>query len=89
MRYIQKASPVEAFQYNENTDETQEIPLWFIHACVDGLVFSNDKKDCIRTTKGIVEINHNDYIVKGASNELFVVTPEVFAANYTPRNETH
>ena len=82
MKYRKKPVVIEAFKYSANTDETVVIPVWFIHACRDGVVFAKGKKDCIKTLEGDMEINDGDYVIKGIKGELYPCKPDIFEASY-------
>ena len=82
-KYRKKPVIIEAFQYVKNMGEiTYTIPMWFIYACNNGTVFSDDKNDYIKTLEGNHLISDGDFIIQGVKGEIYPCKENIFHLTY-------
>ncbi len=78
---------VEAFQYfDDMTNGTIVIPVWFNQAIIDGIVYCIDKETFIKTPEGDLKLTDSDWVLRGHSDErgyhFWINKPDYFKKAY-------
>ena len=86
-RYRKKPVEVEAFQILMHTMHNQDYPQWFADAIASGVVYQKANPDypvecTIRTLEGEMDVNLDDYIIRGINGELYPCKPDIFDKTY-------
>ena len=86
MKYRKKPIIVDAFKWWPKVME-EHYPDWIYQAIERKEVyFSNDplpdSKMIIKTLKGDMSANHEDYIIRGIKGEIYPCKPDIFEAIY-------
>jgi hypothetical protein len=81
--YIKKPVVIEAMQFNlrgKTDEEIQEFFDW----CADGITGALNDPDIleIKTLKGVMKANVNDWIIKGVNGEFYPCKPDIFKETY-------
>lgn len=84
MQYRRKPIILSAYRYR--VDPPNQIPKWFTEAVGTGVIVTHKTYCHIVTRDGLVVANRGDYIIQGASGEIYPCKAKAFAKIYEPVN---
>ncbi len=82
MLYRRKPITLSAYRYRLDPPDT--IPKWFSEAVGKGIIVTHKTYCHIVTRDGLVVANRGDYIIQGASGEIYPCKPSAFVKIYEP-----
>ncbi len=82
MLYRRKPIVLSAYRYR--VDPPNLIPEWFTEAVGKGVIITHNTYCHIVTRDGLVVANKGDYIIQGASGEIYPCKASAFVKIYEP-----
>jgi hypothetical protein len=84
--------PVEIEAYRFDNLISNHRPFWLIKAIGSGEVWYQGGPEpylTIKTLEGEMRANEGDWIIRGVQGELYPCKPDIFAATYTPAEDSN
>ena len=84
MKYRKKPVIIDAIRLGD------EWPDWFADAVTESRISVHQSEQSgasyalITTLEGVMKANHDDYIIRGVSGEIYPCKPDIFVATYDP-----
>lgn len=83
-QYRKKPVVIEAFQFQDRSNTSADVPTWFVDAVLDRRVVAFPEHIEIHTLEGVMRAYAGEWIICGVKGELYPCKPDIFAATYEP-----